>query len=233
METEQPTYLAITQWAEEDRPREKMLNKGASALSDAELIAILLRVGSKSMSAVDLAKQVLRKADYNLNDLAKLNIHDLQKEKGMGEAKALTVMAALELGRRRAMSGLSERPRITNSKDAWLLMMPELMDQQGEQFWIMCLNRANRVVKKTQISKGGITGTVVDVRLVFKEALDCNAVAIILVHNHPSGSVRPSQADINLTNKMAEAGKILQVPVLDHVIFADHEHFSFANEGLL
>ena len=231
--TEYTNHLSIPSWAEEDRPREKMLQKGPAALTDAELIAILLRIGSKSLSAVELAKKLLQQADNNLNELARKSLYELQKQKGMGEAKALTVLAAMEIGRRRAISGLGEKPKINNSRDAWFIMMPDLLDQQQEQFWVLMLNRSNAVIKKALISKGGITGTVADPRLIFREAIESSAVAIIVVHNHPSGNLFPSQADKTLTQKLVDAGKILQIPVLDHIIFADQGHYSFADEGIL
>lgn len=231
--TDYNNHLSIPSWAEEDRPREKMLQKGPAALTDAELIAILLRIGTKSLSAVELAKQLLQQADNNLNTLARKSLHELQKQKGMGEAKGLTVLAAMEIGRRRAISGLGEKPKIKNSRDAWLIMMPDLLDQQQEQFWVLMLNRSNAVIKKSLVSKGGITGTVADPRIIFREALESAAVAIIVLHNHPSGNLNPSQADISLTKKLVDAGKILQIPVLDHIIFADQGHFSFADEGIL
>jgi len=225
--------LNILSWAEEDRPREKLLLKGKSALSDAELIAILIGSGTRSMSAVDVGKIILSNAGHNLNELAKFTVKDLQKIKGIGEAKAISIVSALELGRRRKESEFVVKIKITCSNDIYDLMKPELMDLPKEEFWIVLLNRANRVIKKEQISSGGISGTVADPKIIFKAALDQYASSVILIHNHPSGNLKPSQTDINLTNKMKEAGKLLEIPVLDHIIFGDESYMSFADEGLL
>lgn len=225
--------LNILSWAEEDRPREKLLLKGRSALSDAELIAILIGSGTKSLSAVDVGKQILGLAANNLNELAKFSVKDLQKVKGIGEAKAIAIVSALELGRRRKDEGFSEKARITSSNDIYELMKPELLDLPKEEFWVILLNRANRLIKKEQISSGGISGTVADPKIIFKAALDQYASSIILVHNHPSGNLKPSQADINLTKKMKEAGKMLEIPVLDHIIFGNEGYLSFADDVIL
>jgi DNA repair protein RadC len=225
--------LKILSWAEEDRPREKLLMKGKAALSDAELIGILIGSGTISMSAVDLAKVILNDVDNNLNELAKLSVKDLQKFKGIGEAKAISIMSALELGRRRKESDLPKKLRITSSKDVYDMMVANLLDLPHEEFWVLLLNRANAVIKKVQISAGGVAGTVADPKLIFKTALENLASSIILVHNHPSGNTMPSQADKELTKKMKEAGKMLDIPVLDHVIFADRLYYSFADEGIL
>lgn len=234
METENYTQnLKILSWAEEDRPREKMLMKGKSALSDAELIGILIGSGTISMSAVDLAKVILNDVNNNLNELAKLSVKDLQKFKGIGEAKAISIMSALELGRRRKESDLPKKLRITSSKDVYDMMTPNLLDLPHEEFWVLLLNRANAVIKKVQISAGGVAGTVADPKIIFKTALENLASSMILVHNHPSGNMMPSQADKELTKKMKEAGKMLDIPVLDHVIFADRVYYSFADEGIL
>lgn len=223
----------ILSWAEEDRPREKLLLKGKAALSDAELIAILIGSGTPSLSAVDVAKLILKSVDYDLNALAKLSVKDLQKHKGIGEAKAITIISALELGRRRKDTEPAKKEKITCSDDAYQLMRPHLLDQPHEEFWIIMLNRANGVIKKHQISQGGISGTVADPKLIFKAALENGASSIILVHNHPSGNLKPSEADIKLTKKMTEGGRMLDLPVLDHIIFADQDYFSFADEGIL
>lgn len=225
--------LNILSWAEEDRPREKLLLKGKSALSDAELIAILIGSGIKSMSAVDVGKKILNEADNNLNELAKFSVKDLQKIKGIGEAKAITIVSALELGRRRKGEEYKEKVRITSSNDIYQLIKPELMDLQKEEFWIILLNRANRLIKKEQISSGGVSGTVADPKIIFKAALEQYASSIILVHNHPSGNLKPSQADINLTKKMKDAGVLLEIPILDHIIFSNEGYLSFADEGIL
>jgi DNA repair protein RadC len=233
MKSNNSGYLRIPQWAEEDRPREKLLLKGKSILSDAELLAILLGTGTKSMSAVDLSKHLLQRVNMDLNELAKLSIHDLMKQKGIGLAKAITIISALELGKRRKDSVLPVKPGITSSSDVIELMRPDLLDLPHEEFWIILLNRANRVLKKWKISSGGISGTVADPRLIFKIALDFYACSIILVHNHPSGAVKPSQADIALTKKLKQAGELMEIPVLDHLIYGENSYFSFADEGLL
>jgi len=220
-------------WAEEDRPREKLLLKGKAALSDAELIGILLGSGTVSLSAVDLARQILASVDNNLNSLAKLSVKDLEKFKGIGEAKAITIVAALELGRRRKASELPQRQTITSSKDVFDLMHAHLLDLPHEEFWIILLNRANVVMKKVQISVGGVAGTVADPKLIFKTALENLASSIILVHNHPSGNLKPSQADKDLTHKLKEAGRYLEIPVLDHLIITEKSYLSFADEGIL
>ena len=225
--------LNILSWAEEDRPREKLLLKGKSALSDAELIAILIGSGTKSLSAVDVGKKILHEASNNLNELARFSVKDLKKIKGIGEAKAITIVSALELGRRRKEEDFKDKIKISSSNDIYELIKPELMDLPKEEFWIILLNRANRLIKKEQISSGGISGTVADPKIIFKAALDQYASSIILVHNHPSGNLKPSQADINLTKKMKEAGKLLEIPVLDHIIFSDEGYLSFADEGML
>ena len=223
----------INKWAEDDRPREKLLNKGPSALSNAELIAILIGSGNREESAVELSKRILNDVKDNFAELARLTISDLQKYKGIGEAKAITIAAALELGRRRSAAVLSEKPQIKDSKTAYLLLQKELGDLNYESFCVLLLNRANKVLKTVKISDGGITGTVVDQRKVFKLALDNNATSIILGHNHPSGQVTPSSADIDLTKKMKAAGITLDLPVLDHIIVGDGNYYSFADEGIL
>lgn len=226
-------YLKILSWAEEDRPREKLILKGKESLSDAELMAILLGSGTVSLSAVDVAKLVLNGCNNNLNDLAKLNVKDLQKFKGIGEAKAITIISALELGRRRKEAGQNKREKITCASDAFDIMKPHLLDLQHEEFWIILLNRSNDVIKKVFISSGGVAGTVADPKMIYKHALEHLASAIILVHNHPSGNLKPSEADISLTRKLKQAGSFLEIPVLDHLIFTDHGYYSFADEDKL
>jgi DNA repair protein RadC len=225
--------LTIKHWSEEDQPREKLINKGKSALSTAELVAILIRIGNKEYSAVELSKQILDTVNNNLSALSKLSVHDLMKFKGIGEAKAISIVAALELGRRRKETDTDERVKITSSKDAYHFMYEFMVDLPHEEFWVMYLNRANQVVRKERTTSGGITGTIVDGRLIFKTAVECLACGIILVHNHPSGNKEPSQADKQLTNKLREAGKLLDIPVLDHIIFTDSAYYSFADDGLL
>jgi DNA repair protein RadC len=225
--------LTIKHWSEEDQPREKLMNKGKSVLTSAELIAILIGSGNNDQSAVELSKQILDSVNNDLSVLSKLSIHDLMKFKGIGEAKAISIIAALELGRRRKDSEVAERSKISSSKAAYDFMYESLVDLSHEEFWVIYLNRANIVIRKERTTSGGITGTIVDGRLIFKIAVECLACGIILVHNHPSGSKDPSQADKQLTNKLREAGKLLDVPVLDHLIFTDTGYFSFADEGLL
>lgn len=225
--------LSIKSWSPDDRPREKLILKGKSALSDAELIAILLGSGTSSLSAVDLAKKVLQPAGNNLHELARQTVKDLVKIKGIGEAKALTIVAALELGRRRKDFDGNEKPKITGSRDAYDVVKSDLLDIGHEEFWILLLNRANRVIKKSQISQGGVAGTVADPKIIFKLALEELASGIILAHNHPSGNLTASQADLDLTKKLKDAGKLLDIQVLDHLIVAGQKYFSFADEGLM
>ncbi|ELR69455.1 DNA repair protein RadC [Fulvivirga imtechensis AK7] len=226
-------YLTIKSWAEEDRPREKLLLKGKSALSDAELIGILISSGTASMSAIDVAKQILNHTHNDLNQLAKLSVKDLIKFRGIGEAKAIAIVSAMELGRRRKETASAKKPKITCSEDAYQAIKPELLDIGHEEFWALLLNRSNTVMKKQLVSSGGVSGTVADPKIIFKSALEELACGIILVHNHPSGNLRPSEADINLTRKMKEAGRLLEIPVLDHIIFTDNSYFSFADENML
>jgi DNA repair protein RadC len=225
--------LNIKSWSPDDRPREKLILKGKSALSDAELIAILLGSGTSSLSAVDLAKNVLHPAGNNLHELARHTVKDLIKIKGIGEAKALTIVAALELGRRRKDLEGTEKARIAGSRDAYDVVKADLLDIAHEEFWILMLNRANRVIKKSQISQGGVAGTVADPKIIFKLALEELASGIILAHNHPSGNLTASQADLDLTKKLKDAGKLLDIQVLDHLIIAGQKYFSFADEGLI
>ncbi|UII23461.1 RadC family protein [Fulvivirga ligni] len=226
-------HLNIKSWAEEDRPREKLLLKGKASLSEAELIGILIGSGTRSMSAVDLSKHILNQSGNDLNQLAKLSVKDLMKFKGIGEAKAISIVSALELGRRRKDTEPQKKPQITSSEDAYKIISPELLDNRHEEFWILLLNRRNMVIKKQLISSGGVTGTVADPKIIFKSALEELACGIILVHNHPSGNLKPSQQDIHLTKKMTEGGRVLEIPVLDHIIFTDNGYFSFADENML
>lgn len=227
------TTRRILSWAEEDRPREKLMLKGRAALSDAELIAILIGSGTRDLSAVDLSKVILQSVGNNLNDLARLSVKDLSKFKGIGEAKAISIVAALEIGRRRKEQDRPQRARITSSRDAYEEIKPHLLDKAHEEFWILLLNRANEVVKVVQISTGGVSGTVADPKLIFKHALEHLASGLILIHNHPSGNLTPSQADKDLTRKLKDAGRLLDIPVLDHLIFTDRGYLSFADEGIL
>jgi len=226
--------IPIKEWAEDDRPREKLLQKGKKALSDAELIAILISSGNDEESAVELSKRILKEsAENNLDKLAKLDIAELMKFKGIGEAKALSIVAAMELSRRRNEETKEERPKITTSADAYQVIKPFLLDLPYEEFWVMHLNRANNVIGKTQIGRGGVSGTVADVRLIYKSAIEHLASGIIIAHNHPSGAMRPSESDINLTKKVKDAGKLVDIVLLDHLIIGDREFFSFTDEGLI
>ncbi len=226
--------LSIKNWAVEDRPREKLLSKGISSLSNAELIAILIGSGNREESAVDVSKRILHDVNNNLNELGKSTIEQLQKKyKGIGEAKAISIVAALELGKRRKLSEIQKKHQIKSSNDVYVLMHPTLTDLPHEEFWIILLNRANKVISTQKISQGGIAGTVIDSRLIMKAALEQLASSIILCHNHPSGNKLPSQQDRTITNKLKEAGKLMDLPVLDHLIITESGYYSFADEGLL
>lgn len=223
----------IKSWAEEDRPREKMLSKGKEALSNSELLAILIGSGNSKESAVDLSRRILSNKNDNLIELSKLSINDLMKYKGIGEAKAVSIMAALELGRRRRYSEALEQPSIKNSKIAYECFYAYLSDLNHEQFWIMLLNNANKVIKLEQIGVGGMTGTTADPKKIFKCALENNAASVMLCHNHPSGNINPSNADKQITNNLIKAGQFLEIKILDHIIIGNDNYFSFADEGLL
>lgn len=224
--------IPITNWAEDDKPREKLMLKGKSVLSDAELIAILIGSGNRNESAVDLSKRILASVDHNLNALGKLSIAQLMNFKGIGEAKAISIIAAMELGRRRKSEDLVELSKITSSKAVFEVMQPIIGELSHEEFWVLFLNNSNKILFKTQLSKGGMTGTMVDVRIVFKIAFEQNATAIILVHNHPSGKLQASEADIQITKKIKTAGQQLDIPVLDHIIVTETGYYSFADEGI-
>jgi DNA repair protein RadC len=225
--------LTIKSWALDDRPREKLLAKGKTALSDAELIAILIGSGNKQESAVALAKRILQSVNGNINELAKLSVAKLTLFKGIGEAKAISIITALELGKRRQLELALEKPKINSSKAVFNVMQPIVGDLEHEEFWVLFLNNSNKVLAKHQISKGGLTATIVDVRLLFKSALEFAAVAIIVCHNHPSGKLQPSNADKNLTQKIKTAGETLDIKLLDHLIVTQKSYFSFADEGIL
>lgn len=222
----------IRSWAEDDRPREKLLLKGKAALSDAELIAILIGSGSAEETAVDLSKRMLSSMDNQLGKLARQNAKELMRFKGIGEAKAISIMAALELGRRIKASEPEKRLKITDSQSVFEAIYPHLCDLHHEEFWVIFLNRANQLIGKENVSKGGISGTVVDPKVVFRSAVLHPASAIILCHNHPSGNLKPSSADLQLTRKMKEAGKALDIPVLDHLIVGENAYYSFVDEGV-
>lgn len=221
----------IKSWAEDDRPREKLILKGPSSLSDAELIAILIGSGVQNSSAVHLAKNILSLTNYNLQQLGRIHLSQLQQVKGIGEAKAVTILAALELGRRRQLADVSKEKSIKSSQQAYDIISPYLYDLNHEEFWIILLNRRNIVLSCKKISQGGMAGTVVDVRSVFKIALQEHASSIILAHNHPSGTLRPSQADIHITQSLVKAGKTLDIPVVDHLIITSTSYYSLAENG--
>ncbi len=225
--------LTIKHWSVDDRPREKLVIKGKIALSDAELVAILIGSGNREESAVELSKRILNTINNNLNELGKLSVEDLVKFKGIGEAKAISIITALELGRRRNLEEALEKPKITGSRSVFEVMQPILGELQHEEFWILYLNNANKIKLKFQMSKGGITGTLVDSRLVFKRALEISATGIILSHNHPSGSIKPSSSDISLTKKLKKGGELLDINVLDHVIITEKDYFSFADNSMM
>lgn len=225
--------FTIKSWNEDDRPREKLQLKGKAALSDAELLAILIGSGSKNESAVTLCKKILASVEGNLGALGKLTVADLCNFKGIGEAKAISIIAALELGRRRRNSDALQQKKITSSKSVFELLQPIIGELPHEEFWIVYLNNSSKVLQTQQLSKGGITGTVVDIRLAFKNALQIGAVAVILAHNHPSGTLKPSTADIQLTKKIKTAGESLDIKVLDHLIVTEKEYFSFADQQML
>ncbi len=225
--------FSIKSWAEDDKPREKLMLKGKSALTDSELMAILIGSGSRNESAVELSKRILSSVNNNLNALGKLSIQQLCEFKGIGEAKAIAIIAAAELGRRRNYEEVVISDKITSSKDAFMLMKPIIGDLNHEEFWVVFLNNANKILFKSQMSKGGMTGTLVDVRIIFKSALEQNSTGIMLFHNHPSGKLNPSEADRQITRAIKLAGDHLNIKVLDHLIITEKEYFSFADEGIL
>ena len=233
MESVNKSSTCIKNWAIDDRPREKLMVKGRENLSDSELLAILINTGSRSASALDLAKQILTLGNNNLDELGKLTLHDLMKIKGIGEAKAITIAAALELGRRRSISPILDKPFIRSSKDLIDYLKIALRDYPHEVFAVVFMNRANKINHFEVMSTGGISYTIVDPRLIFKKALEVKATSIMLCHNHPSGNLRPSRADEEITQKLKNAGKLLEINVVDHVIVSDEGHFSFADEGLM
>ncbi len=227
-------HLSIKEWALEDRPREKLIAKGISSLSDAELLAILLGSGSAKESAVELARKILRDCNNNLSELGKKSVSELKSRyHGVGEAKAIGIVATLELGRRRKIEEPEQRPKIITSRDAYLVLSHLMSDLPHEEFWVLLLNRANNVIHRQKISQGGISGTVMDIRLIMKVALENLSSSIILYHNHPSGNCKPSDADREITKRMREVGKIMDIPVLDHIIVANNTYYSFSDEGLI
>ena len=225
--------MTIKNWALDDRPREKLLAKGKSALSNAELIAILIGSGNQNESAVALAKRILQSVDQNINQLAKRSPEKLMEFKGIGEAKAIAILTALELGNRREQEPASDISKIKTSKDAFALMKTLFKDKSHEEFWVIYLNNSNRIITKELCSKGGMTATVVDIRILYKRALELSSVGIIVCHNHPSGNLEPSVSDKELTEKIKQAGSSLDIQLLDHLIITEKSYFSFADHGEL
>lgn len=225
--------LSIKEWSIDDRPREKLLSKGISSLSDAELIAVIIGSGTRDESAVEVSKKILNAVNYNLNELGKRSVVELQKFKGIGEAKAISITAALELGRRRKAAEVTERLKISSSQDVYELFHSILADLPHEEFWVLFLNRSNKILDKQKISQGGISGTVTDIRIILKLAIEKSASSIILCHNHPSGNNNPSEPDISITKRIKESGSLMEISLLDHIIVTDGAYYSFADEGLL
>lgn len=231
---ESKEFLSIKSWAEEDRPREKLLLKGKSALSDAELITILIRTGVTGNSALDIAKKILNRVNGDLNELGKLSVSDIKKmEKGLGETKAITIVAALELGRRRQATEIREKPIIKASRDSFNYIYPEIADLGHEEFYALYLNRANKVMAHRHIGSGGVSGTVADIKVILKHGIELLASSIVAVHNHPSGNIKPSHADIELTKQLKEAATLIDMVLIDHLIIGDKNYYSFADEGMI
>ena len=233
MEKSDNIRLTIKTLAEDDRPREKLVARGRQALTDAELLAILLSSGNREETAIQLAQRILNSNQNSINQLAKLQLNDLKKYKGVGEAKAVTILAALEIGRRRTDIGAEEKIKLNSSQTVYAFLKSKLSDLPHEEFWVIYLSRNNNVIKTECISKGGVSGTVVDIRLILKPAIECLASSMILAHNHPSGNLKPSQEDMTITKKVTEAAKLLDMVIQDHLIFGDQTYFSFADEGLM
>ncbi len=229
----QNNNLTIKKWAVEDRPREKLLAKGKNNLSNAELIAILLGSGTRSMSALDLARNILLDNSNSLNEVAQLGIKELKQFKGVGEAKAVTIVSALELGRRRKPEDRRLKPRLMTSQEAYDFMKAELQDLKHEEFWVILLRRNHEVINKYLVSSGGVSGTLVDPKVIFKRVVDKMAAAVILIHNHPSGNKQPSESDVRLTRKIQAAGKLFDISVIDHLIFTDEGFYSFSDEKMM
>jgi DNA repair protein RadC len=227
------SYVSIKDWAADDRPREKLVLKGVQSLSDAELLAILIGSGTHKVSAVELSRQILALSKNNLSDLGKYSISDLKKIKGIGEAKAISIIAALELGRRRSQTDSSEKQIISSSKDVFNYFQPFLSDLAHEEFWVLFLNRSNKIIEQYKLSQGGVSGTVIDVRLVLKRAIELLASSIVVCHNHPSGNRNPSENDSAITDKLKQASAQMDIKLVDHLIIADNSYFSFCDEGML
>lgn len=225
--------MNISEWAIDDRPREKMMAKGASALSDAELLAILIGSGNTDETAVELMRRLLKDCQNNLGSMARWDVRQFSQYKGMGPAKSITIMAALELGRRRNMQEAEERLSIRSSCDIYKIFQPLMRDLPIEEFWILFLNQSNRVIDKLRISSGGIAGTVVDIRTILREALLRHATQIVALHNHPSGNCKPSKPDCDITDQLSKAGQTMNIRLIDHVIVSESSYYSFADEGLI
>jgi DNA repair protein RadC len=228
-----PEFIPIRDLADDEKPREKLTSKGRSSLSNVELLAILLATGTKKKSAIDLAREILQKANNDLDDLAKLSVKDFCKIEGIGPAKAVTIIAAIELAGRRQQFAARERARIKCSNDAYSYLKHQLRDLNHEEFWLVSLSRSGSVISETRISEGGVAGTIADPKKIFKYALDDLASGIVVFHNHPSGNLKPSEQDIALTKKIKEAGRLLDINLMDHIIITQKSYFSFADEGLL
>lgn len=225
--------ITVKDWSEDDQPREKLILKGKSSLSNAELLAILLRTGTASDNVLELSRKVLQMANDNLVELGKLTLNDFIKIKGMGKVKAITLIAALELGRRRRESETLERKSISSSKDIFELMCPKIGDLPHEEFWLITLNRAHKVIQMNRIGSGGISATVADLRIILKYAIEQQASSIVICHNHPSGQLKASKSDIDITQKVKQAGTIMDIELIDHVIICDSDYYSFAEHGLI
>jgi DNA repair protein RadC len=225
--------MSIKFLAEDDRPREKFLSKGKGSLSDSELLAIIMGSGNRDETAVELARKILASVDNNWNQLSLLSVKDLMKFKGIGEVKAISITTALEIGRRRAGQEIPEKPTISKSNDAYLILKNHLSDLRTEEFWSLFLNQSNKVIHIAQLTQGGINQSIVDVRVLFKTALDHFSTGVIIAHNHPSGNLKPSREDIDITQKIKEAGNTLSIQLLDHLIITQNSYFSFSDEGLL
>ncbi len=226
-------FVSIKNWSEDDRPREKLSKHGKQVLSDAELIAILLATGTKKKSAIDVAKDLLQRANGNLNTLAKMSIKELCKVEGIGPAKAITLIAALEFALRRSLSDFEKNIKISESKVAFDLMKGILQDLNYEEFWILTLNRQQELIKKHRVSDGGISATIVDPKRIFKIAIEDHASSLLIFHNHPSGNNMPSLSDDKITAKLVAAGKVLEIIVIDHIIIGHNNYFSYADQGKL
>ena len=224
---------SIKDWAQDDRPRERLLKQGAGALSDAELLAILIRSGTTKASAIDVARSILGRVGDDLHRLGRLSVHDLMRTKGLGQAKAVGIVAALELGRRRRAVEGTVRPLIATSNTAYEEIRAVLAEQPHEEFWVLMLDRGNRLMERCCVSRGGMHGTVADPKIIFKEAIDRRASSMVLCHNHPSGQLRPSEEDVRLTRKLVDGGRLLDIGILDHLIVTTNGYYSFADNGML